>query len=113
MVVLAPFAAPSTCTSLILLIQQFLLIGNCFFRWRGKADYLEAVLGSFAARQLKLKVGDKFHPYHGLNFDEKQQHKELYVVTGILELSNTPAHLRLTAAATSRTSPSPPAVLPP
>lgn len=55
------------------------------------AGYMEAVLGSFAARQLKLKVGDKFHPYHGLNFDEKQKHEELYVVTGILEPSNTPA----------------------
>jgi putative ABC transport system permease protein len=29
--------------------------------------YMEAVLGSFAAQQLRLKVGDKFHPYHGLN----------------------------------------------
>jgi len=53
--------------------------------------YMEAVLGSFAAQQLKLKIGDKFHPYHGLNFDEKQKHEEQYVVTGILEPSNTPA----------------------
>lgn len=53
--------------------------------------YMEAVLGSFAAQQLKLKVGDKFHPYHGLTFDEKQKHEELYVVTGIMEPSNTPA----------------------
>ncbi len=53
--------------------------------------YMEAVLGSFAAQQLKLRVGDKFHPYHGLNFDEKQMHEEEYVVTGILEPSNTPA----------------------
>lgn len=53
--------------------------------------YMEAVLGSFAAKQLKLKIGDKFHPYHGLNFDEKQKHEEQYVVTGILEPSNTPA----------------------
>ncbi|MFM8469138.1 MAG: ABC transporter permease, partial [Limisphaerales bacterium] len=53
--------------------------------------YMEAVLGSFAARQLKLKVGDKFQPYHGLNFDPTQQHEEQYVVTGILEPSNTPA----------------------
>ena len=55
------------------------------------AGYMEAVLGSFAAQQLKLKVGDKFHPFHGLIFDEKQQHAETYVVTGIMEPSNTPA----------------------
>ena len=53
--------------------------------------YMEAVLGSFAARQLKLKIGDKFQPYHGLNFDPNQQHEEQYLVTGILEPSNTPA----------------------
>jgi putative ABC transport system permease protein len=51
----------------------------------------EAVIGSFAARKLKLKVGDKFHPYHGLNFDEKEEHAETYVVVGVLEPSNTPA----------------------
>ncbi len=55
------------------------------------AGYAEAVLGSFAAQRLGLKVGDKFHPYHGLLFDEKQQHAETYVVTGILAPSNTPA----------------------
>ncbi len=55
------------------------------------AGYAEAVLGSFAANRLGLKLGDKFHPYHGLLFDEKQQHAETYVVTGILAPSNTPA----------------------
>jgi putative ABC transport system permease protein len=53
--------------------------------------YREAVLGSFAARRLGLKVGDTFQPYHGLNFDPTKQHEELYTVTGILEPSNTPA----------------------
>jgi putative ABC transport system permease protein len=53
--------------------------------------YREAVLGSFAARQLKLKVGDQFKPYHGLNFDPKTQHEDIYVVTGVLEPSNTPS----------------------
>ena len=28
----------------------------------------EAVVGSFAAQKLRLKRGDHFHPYHGLNF---------------------------------------------
>lgn len=53
--------------------------------------YREAVVGSFAAGRLKLKPGDKFHPYHGLIFDEKEQHAETYVVTGVLKPSNTPA----------------------
>jgi putative ABC transport system permease protein len=51
----------------------------------------EAVVGSFAAQRLGLKRGDHFHPYHGLNFDEKHEHAEEYVVVGILEPSNTPA----------------------
>jgi putative ABC transport system permease protein len=53
--------------------------------------YREAVVGSFTARRLNLKPGDKFHPYHGLIFDEKEQHAETYVVTGVLKPSNTPA----------------------
>lgn len=51
----------------------------------------QAVLGSFAAQKLGLKVGDEFHPFHGLIYDEKNQHAETYRVTGILAPSNTPA----------------------
>src|SRR6267142_265428 len=51
----------------------------------------EAVVGSFAARKLGLKPGDEFHPFHGLIFDEKNQHSETYLVVGVLEPSNTPA----------------------
>ena len=51
----------------------------------------EAVVGSFVAAKLCLKRGDKFHPYHGLTYDEKNQHAETYVVVGVLEPSNTPA----------------------
>ena len=51
----------------------------------------EAVIGSFAARRLGLSVGDTFHPFHGLVYDERNQHAETYVVTGILAPSNTPA----------------------
>ncbi len=51
----------------------------------------EAVVGDFAARKLNLKVGDTFHPFHGLIFDEKNQHSETYVVVGVLKPSNTPA----------------------
>ena len=51
----------------------------------------EAVVGSFAARKLGLKRGDEFHPYHGLKFNETEEHAEAYTVTGVLEPSNTPA----------------------
>jgi putative ABC transport system permease protein len=51
----------------------------------------EAVAGSFAARKLGLKTGDTFHPYHGLIYNERDQHAETYVIVGILKPSNTPA----------------------
>lgn len=51
----------------------------------------EAVVGSFAAQQLGLKIGDTFHPFHGLNFDESKQHAETYTVTGIIAPTGTPA----------------------
>jgi len=51
----------------------------------------EAVVGSFAARQLGLKLGDTFHPYHGLQFDPAHRHEETFVVVGRLKPSNTPA----------------------
>jgi putative ABC transport system permease protein len=51
----------------------------------------EAVVGSFAARRLGLKYGDTFQPFHGLTFNEREQHAETYVVVGVLEPSNTPA----------------------
>lgn len=51
----------------------------------------EAVVGSFVAQKMKLKVGDTFHPYHGLVYNEKDQHAETYVVVGLLKPSNTPA----------------------
>jgi putative ABC transport system permease protein len=51
----------------------------------------QAVVGSFAAQQLRLKIGDTFHPFHGLTYDESKQHAETYTVTGILAPTNTPA----------------------
>jgi putative ABC transport system permease protein len=56
-----------------------------------EAGYREAVVGSFAAQKLKLKPGDAFHPFHGLIFDELNEHAETYIVVGVLEPSNTPA----------------------
>jgi len=51
----------------------------------------EALVGNFVARRLGLKVGDKFHPYHGLTFKEDQKHNDIYVVVGVLEATGTPA----------------------
>jgi putative ABC transport system permease protein len=51
----------------------------------------EAVVGDFVARKMNLRVGDTFHPFHGLIFDEKNQHSDTYVVVGVLKPSNTPA----------------------
>jgi putative ABC transport system permease protein len=61
---------------------------------RGRAfnqGFAEAVVGSVVAESLGIKVGDTFHPFHGLIFNEKAEHAETYVVTGIMEASNTPA----------------------
>ena len=60
--------------------------GGRFFTDNAK----EALVGAFAARKLGLKVGDKFHPYHGLTFKEDAKHKDLYVVVGVLEPTGTP-----------------------
>lgn len=53
--------------------------------------FREAVVGSFVAERLGLKYGDSFHPFHGLTFNEKEEHSETYVVVGIMKPSNTPA----------------------
>ena len=54
-------------------------------------DAQEAVAGSFAAEKLGLKIGDTFQPYHGLNYIEGTQHKDVYTLTGILKETSTPA----------------------
>lgn len=53
--------------------------------------FREAVIGSFAAKRLELKVGDQVQTYHGVIYDEKQKHDVQFVVTGILKPTNTPA----------------------
>ncbi len=50
----------------------------------------EAVVGSYVAQRLGMRIGDRFQPYHGLRFNPNEQHAETYVVVGILEPSNTP-----------------------
>lgn len=51
----------------------------------------EAVVGSMVAAQRKLKVGDTFKPFHGLAFDVRAEHADLYTVVGILAPTATPA----------------------
>ena len=50
----------------------------------------EAVVGAYAARQLGWTVGSTFQPYHGLAYDPKAKHEEVFTVTGILEPTGTP-----------------------
>lgn len=61
--------------------------GGRFFNPNAK----EAVIGSFAARETGLKVGDTFQPYHGLIFDEKNKHNDDYTVVGVLEPTSSPS----------------------
>ena len=67
--------------------KKYVLAGGRFF----DPTKNEAVVGSFVAQQLGWQVGDTFHPFHGLSFDEQNAHEELYTVVGILAPTNTPA----------------------
>ncbi len=67
--------------------REFELAEGTYFDEQRK----QAVLGSFAARKLGLKLADKFNPYHGLNYDVNKRHGDVYVVKGILKPTNTPA----------------------
>lgn len=69
--------------------KKFVAASGKFFT--ATPDAKEAVAGSFAAQRLGLKVGDTFHPFHGLAFDAKNQHADAYTVVGILAPTNTPA----------------------
>jgi putative ABC transport system permease protein len=51
----------------------------------------EAVIGSFVAQNLGLKVGSTFKPYHGLYFDPSMQHEEVFQIVGVLQPTNTPS----------------------
>ena len=66
------------------------------FRTRGNGRFFdpnqqEAVIGSYAAQKLGLKVSDTIHPYHGLLFDESMRHDEQYTIVGVLEPTNSPS----------------------
>jgi len=61
--------------------------GGRFF----EPDAQEVVVGSYAARQLGLRVGDRINPYHGLRFDPRQRHEDEYTVVGVLRPTNSPS----------------------
>lgn len=50
----------------------------------------QAVLGSWVAQKTGLRIGGRFHPFHGLSYDSAAQHEEEYEVVGILQPTNTP-----------------------
>ncbi len=51
----------------------------------------EAVVGSYAAAVLGVKLGDTFHPYHGLDLVANPDvHPDIFTVTGVLAPTNTP-----------------------
>jgi putative ABC transport system permease protein len=51
----------------------------------------EAVIGSFVAQKLGLKVGSTIKPFHGLYFDPNMQHEEEFQVVGVLQPTNSPS----------------------
>jgi putative ABC transport system permease protein len=51
----------------------------------------EAVLGNYVAEKLGLTVGSKFNPYHGLQFNEREKHKDEFTVVGVMEPTNGPS----------------------
>ena len=55
-----------------------------------KEDKTEAVVGSFVAHKLNLKLGDIITPFHGLNFDPDSKHNQEFKVVGIMESTNNP-----------------------
>lgn len=67
--------------------QPFKLADGAFF----DPGRREAVVGSTVAQKLGLKVGDIIQPYHGLTYDPTHQHDEEYVITGILQPTNSPS----------------------
>jgi len=49
-------------------------------------------VGSTVALKTGLTVGSTFSPFHGVNFDpQSKQHKESYVVVGVLHPTNSPS----------------------
>lgn len=55
------------------------------------ADKQEAVFGFAAAERTGVRLGDRIRVFHGFEFDPKKQHDEEYVVSGIMEPTNSPS----------------------
>lgn len=51
----------------------------------------EAVLGNYVAEKLGLTVGSTFNPYHGLQFSEREKHRDQFTVVGVMEPTNGPS----------------------
>ncbi|MGH1348362.1 MAG: ABC transporter permease [Nannocystales bacterium] len=51
----------------------------------------EAVLGSYVAQRTGLTVGSTFSPSHGVGEHSEVSHDEAFVVTGVLQPTNTPS----------------------
>ncbi len=62
--------------------------GRNFETYNEEHGYFEAVVGSRVASQLKLKVGDIFHPTHG--DPEGEGHADAFHIVGILAPTGTP-----------------------
>lgn len=50
----------------------------------------EAVIGARVAKESGLKIGDRFHPYHGLEYNPEAKHDDIYLVVGVLQSTGTP-----------------------
>jgi putative ABC transport system permease protein len=51
----------------------------------------EAVIGSTVSQKTGLKVGDRFHPSHGMADSPDGLHREEYVVVGVTNPTNSPS----------------------
>lgn len=50
----------------------------------------EALVGAQVSSEIGLSLGDRFHPYHGLEYNPDTKHEDVYLVVGILEPTGTP-----------------------
>ena len=51
----------------------------------------EAIVGHYVAEKLGLQIGSTFNPYHGLQFNERDKHKDEYTVVAVMEPTNGPS----------------------
>jgi putative ABC transport system permease protein len=51
----------------------------------------EVIVGNYVAEKLGLSLGSKITPYHGLQFEERQKHRDEYTVVAVMEPTNGPS----------------------